>query len=76
MDPLARQSRAHRVLLSPKVLTQQFCRAVPVSDQNVRKRNYHRYLPLFRRLGSTKLILLDVPWPIEPAVASTALVME
>ena len=50
---LARQS--HHVQLPAKVMTQQLRSALPVSDQNVPKENYHRYLPLFRHLGNTKL---------------------
>ena len=50
---LARQS--HHVQLPAKVLTQQFRSTLPVSDQNLPKQNYYCYLPVFRRLGNTKL---------------------
>ena len=39
---LARQS--HHLQLLAKVLTQQFSSALPVSDQNLHKQNYHHYL--------------------------------
>ena len=47
--------QSHHVALPAKVLTQQFRSALPVSNQNSPRQNYHRYLPLFRCLGNTKL---------------------
>ena len=48
-------SLSHLAQLPAKVLTWQFRIALPVSCQNLPKQKYHRYLPLFRCLGNTKL---------------------
>ena len=60
---LARQS--HHVQLPAKVLTQQFCSALPVTCENrIIILTYHSFAVY---IGNTKLIYLDIPWPIEPA---------
>ena len=50
--------------LPAKVLTQQFRSALPVSDQNLPKQNYHRYLPLFRRVSDTNVSVKQLCSPV------------